>query len=267
MALAFSFDLVAGISLPNEAGLEVRIDKALENVFQTYDEMGISFDEQGLQDVIAGLLPSLLGSGDPIIIELNEEALGVPLVPKVLSLHPLDTTNRLLGVFLKLCTDSTADEEICEAPVVADEQATKFALRPDEGRRLVYLDTLGLDADISHASIQMPGFKLRHAFRKLPSGWAASLPHTALVGTHHGQLEVGLTNRTITRQLTSFDVRPSRIETKPVPFANLEIDRRHANQGPEVVIEHQKMQDAARGPCIAAGILTFALARRRLFRR
>ena len=128
MALAFSFDLVAGISLlPDEAGLEVRIDTiALENVFQTYDEMGISFDEQGLQDVIAGLLPSLLGSGDPIIIELNEEALGIPLVPKVLSLHPLDTTNRLLGVFLKLCTDSTADEEICEAPVVADEQATKF---------------------------------------------------------------------------------------------------------------------------------------------
>ena len=167
MALAFSFDLVAGISLlPNDAGLEVRIDTiALENVFQTYDEMGISFDEQGLQDVIAGLLPSLLGSGDPIIIELNEEALGIPLVPKVLSLHPLDTTNRLLGVFLKLCTDSTADEEICEAPVVAEEQATKFALRADEGRRLVYLDTLGVGADISHASIQMPGFKMRHAFR------------------------------------------------------------------------------------------------------
>ena len=270
MALAFSFDLVAGISLlPDEAGLEVRIDTiALENVFQTYDEMGISFDEQGLQDVIAGLLPSLLGSGDPIIIELNEEALGIPLVPKVLSLHPLDTTNRLLGVFLKLCTDSTVDEEICEAPVVADEQATKFALRPDEGRRLVYLDTLGLDADISHASIQMPGFKLRHAFRKLPSGWAASLPHTALVGTHHGQLEVGLTNRTITRQLTSFDVRPSRIETKPVPFANLEIDRRHANQGPEVVIEYSEdagCQSAA--PAMPLVFLLFALARRRLFRR
>ena len=77
MALAFSFDLVAGSAYClNEAGLEVRIDTiALENVFQTYDEMGISFDEQGLQDVIAGLLPSLLGSGDPIIIELNEEAL------------------------------------------------------------------------------------------------------------------------------------------------------------------------------------------------
>ena len=71
MALAFSFDLVAGISLlPHPEGLEVRIDSiALQNVFQTYDEMGIEFDEQGLQDVIAGLLPSLLGTGEPIIVE------------------------------------------------------------------------------------------------------------------------------------------------------------------------------------------------------
>lgn len=206
MALAFSFDLVAGISLlPDPAGLEVRIDKIeLSNVFQTYDEMGISFDEQGLQDVIAGLLPSLLGTGEPIIIELNEAALGIPLVPKVLALHPLDTQKKLLGVFLKLCTETTQDSEICQEPTIDNSTATKAALRASPSERLVYLDLGDEIGELRAASIQMSGLSVRHAFRKTRQGWVAALPHVVLPGEHTGDLEIALRDGRIAKRAISF---------------------------------------------------------------
>ena len=90
---------------------------------------------------------------------------------------------------------------------------------------------------------------LSYGMHSMPSGWAASLPHTALTGTHHGLLEIGLGDRTLTRQLTSFDVRPTQIETTPILPASRETGSVHANQGPEVVIEYSEdagCQSAAR---------------------
>lgn len=242
MALAFSFDLIAGISLlPHPMGLEVRIDGiALENVFQTYDEMGIEFDEQGLQDVIAGLLPSLLGTGDPIIIEINEESIGVPLVPKVLALKPLDAGNRLLGAFIKLCTETTADDVVCQEPVVDPGAAQKFGLRPDEERRVVYLESERQDTEIRFASIQMEGFKVRHAFQKGPDGWFAKLPHTALEGEHRGEVEVQLADGKIGRTQLAFTAAPQPLNLEePVLPATVGLESEVTpNQTPDVVIEY-----------------------------
>ena len=264
MALAFSFDLIAGISLlPDPAGLEVRIDTIeLSNVFQTYDEMGISFDEQGLQDVIAGLLPSLLGTGEPIIIELSEEALGIPLVPKVLALNPLDTQKKLLGVFLKLCTETTQDSVICQEPVQENDIATKAALRASPDERRLHLDLGNELQELRSASIQMDGMSIRHAFSKSADGWTAAVPHVVLPGEHLGTLELVLRDGRIAKRTMSFlshgaVYQPSR--QGPTAYET-EMLAPALNNGPDIVVEYTESGGGCRSTTSSSMLWLGALA-------
>ena len=84
--LSFSMDVVIGLTLeptPN-GSIQLMFDRiALENTFETYNEIGTAFDPTAIGNLVGAFLPLLLEGGEPIELALTSEALGLPFVPKL----------------------------------------------------------------------------------------------------------------------------------------------------------------------------------------
>ncbi len=124
-ALGLEVDLHLGLSLnpTPEGNLRIMLDGiAIDNVVETYNEIGLVFSAQDFADLLETLLPTVLANSQ-FDVSLTAASLGFPLVPKVRAVGPVDAGNRYLGVFLRLCTpDQVADpaDALCyEAPLLA----------------------------------------------------------------------------------------------------------------------------------------------------
>ncbi len=120
--LGVSADVSVGISaLPTPTGsVQLFIDSLdIQNLAETYNEMGAAFDPDGLNQLLGVFLPALL-DGEPIDLPLDSSTLGIPLVPKLRAVSLLGAAGHHLGVFARLCTaDDLTDSQnaLCyEAP-------------------------------------------------------------------------------------------------------------------------------------------------------
>ena len=127
-ALAFNFNLNVGVSLvPTPMGnLRVMIDQlALDDVHESYNELGMPFDPSTVADLIGVFLPAVLEGAENLEIDLSSEALGFPVSPKVRKIGAEGELSRHLGIYLKLCTAPDIANEgdtLCyEAPGAPDD--------------------------------------------------------------------------------------------------------------------------------------------------
>jgi len=120
-AIALSCDLAVGLSFePTPSGnLLITVDRiALDNVLTTYNEIPLQFDAQGLTNLVAAFVPSLV-SGEPFDVQLTAAALGFPFVPKARAITTLGADKRFLGVFLRFCAPrdlADATNPLCYEP-------------------------------------------------------------------------------------------------------------------------------------------------------
>ena len=83
----------------------------------------------------------------------------------------------------------------------------------------------------------MNGMKVRHAFRKGADGWYAEIPHTAIAGTHVGQLEIMDNDGRMSRATQSFLSSPV-LPTLSNPPRVAVTSEKGAGQSTDVVIEY-----------------------------
>ena len=111
--LTFGMDLHIYLSLvpAGNGDIEVMVDRIeLENITDTYNEMNIPFDPDGIQDLLSTFLPQVLEPDSIPTIELNESLLDIPLQPKLIRATTLDAAKRYLGLLIGLCSaDEIAD--------------------------------------------------------------------------------------------------------------------------------------------------------------
>jgi hypothetical protein len=120
-AITFQFTLDVGISLEAAPGgnLLLTIDHLdVRDLGEVFNEMHLTFDAEGVGQLVSVFLPSLVSS-EPIDIGLTAADLGLPFVPKFRGVetfdqNPLDARDdprRFLAMLMRFCVDEDLDDE------------------------------------------------------------------------------------------------------------------------------------------------------------
>jgi hypothetical protein len=145
-AITFAVDINLGLTVTPgpKGGIQMTIDSPPEdlvsNAVELYNEVGVAFDPEGISALLSSFLPLLL-TGEPISTELTQEALGIPLVPKLRDAKRVGEEDDYVAIYLSFCTaENIADsaDTLCyEAPAtqgnsVGDAFSAEVIRAPEE---------------------------------------------------------------------------------------------------------------------------------------
>jgi hypothetical protein len=215
-ALAFELDVAAGVTLAPtpDGGIRLVIEQlGLADFVETYNEVGITSEVEGIDDLLEVFLPALV-TGEPIDTALTTGALGMPFVPKLRAAERLGPDSRHLGLFLHFCAAPDLDDPdntLCFEPdsLAARDLGAAITVEPMRGGMVAARNPalVRVHSDIRAADLELavraPGLGPYFGFIRAAADGTFALEHPVLAWAGVHTLEVFGRDRTRPGRLTA----------------------------------------------------------------